>query len=386
MFSQAGIEMEKPGPVRKVQRGRKNSHPVQLGAIQRFSVGLDSRFIKQEPEEHLQQPWDAQWQDFLKAMQPSRSGKKRAQLPSPAHSGDGSRSSFKETADLNQRPGRKSLTRLLPDPIGDCQGLLSSVSVKEEILEVEEAFGFETERQQFRQFCYLEAEGPKESFFQLQELCWQWLKPERCTKKQILDLIVLEQFLAILPPAMQDWIKEGKPGCCAQTVALAEDYFLRVQEADGLRGKDSCPGEEVPAINSAKSEEVPSEAVNSHHSAEAEEESDEEVSYLGNDQGYENKEETFPFERHPQIGISGLSLARLNGKLYQVCGLEEMAGNEPRQEIHQENPSGIPAFFHEGSLRENTFPRGGSISCVSRCYWKTPQQNEKAGATEGCSL
>ncbi|XP_039192452.1 zinc finger protein 436-like [Crotalus tigris] len=350
--------MEKPGPVQRVQRGRKNSHPVQLGAIQRFSVGLDSHFIKQEPEEHLQQPWDAQWQDFLKAMQPSRSGKKRAQLPSPAHSGDGSRSSFKETADLNQRPGRKSLTRLLPDPIGDCQDLLSSVSVKEEILEVEEASGFETERQQFRQFCYLEAEGPKESFFQLQELCWQWLKPERCTKKQILDLIVLEQFLAILPPAMQDWIKEGKPGCCAQTVALAEDYFLRVQEADGLRGKDSCPGEEVPAINSAKSEEVPSEVVNSHHSAEAEEESDEEASYLGNDQGYENKEETFPFERHPQIGISGLSLARLNGKLYQVCGLEEMAGNEPHQEIHQENPSGIPAFFHEGSLRENTFPRG----------------------------
>lgn len=231
--------MEKPGPVRKVQRGRKNSHPVQLGAIQRFSVGLDSRFIKQEPEENLQQPWDAQWQDFLKAMQPSRSGKKRAQLPSPAHSGDGSRSSLKETADLNQRPGRKSLSRLLPDPTGDCQDLISSVRVKEEILEAEEAFGSETERQRFRHFCYLEAEGPKESFFQLQELCWQWLKPERCTKKQILDLLVLEQFLAILPPAMQDWIKEGKPGSCAQTVALAEDYFLRMQEADGLQGKVS---------------------------------------------------------------------------------------------------------------------------------------------------
>ncbi|ETE66678.1 Zinc finger protein 34, partial [Ophiophagus hannah] len=48
----------------------------------------------------------------------------------------------------------------------------------------------------------------------------------------------------------------------------------------------------------------------------------------------------------------------LNGKLYQVCGLEEMAGSEPRQEIHQENQSGIPAFFHEESLRENTFPPG----------------------------
>ncbi|ETE66673.1 Zinc finger protein, partial [Ophiophagus hannah] len=236
---QAGVEMENQGPVRKVSRGRKNSHPVQLRAIQDFSVGLDSRFIKQEPEENSQQPWDVQWQDFLKEMQPSRSGQKRTRLPGPARFGDNSQSSFKEMADLSQRPGRRSLTQLLPGPIEDCQDLISSVRVKEEILEVEETSASETERQQFRQFFYLEAEGPKESFFQLQELCWQWLEPERRTKKQILDLIVLEQFLAILPPEMQGWVKQGKPGSCAQTVALAEDYFLRVQEADGLQGKVS---------------------------------------------------------------------------------------------------------------------------------------------------
>ncbi|XP_060544298.1 zinc finger protein 397-like isoform X2 [Pantherophis guttatus] len=355
---QAGVEMENQGPVRKVQRGRKNSHPVQLGAIQDFSVGLDSRFIKQEPEENLQQPWDVQRHDFLKAMQLSRSGQKCTQLPSPARSAENSRSSFKETADLSQRPGRSSLTRLLPGAIEDCRDVISSVRVKEEILDVEETFASDTKRQRFRQFCYLEAEGPKESFFQLQELCWQWLKPERRTKKQILDLLVLEQFLAILPPEMQGWVKEGKPGSCAQTVALAEDYFLRVQQADGLQEKVSCLGEDITVINSSNSEQVPSEAVNSHLSAEAEEESDEDASYLGNDQGYENEEEAFPFERHTQVGISGVSLARLNGKLYQVCGLEEMAGSEPRQEIHQENQSGIPAFFHKESLRENTFPPG----------------------------
>ncbi|KAM6472165.1 uncharacterized protein PHA67_004048 [Liasis olivaceus] len=348
--------MEKPGPGRHVQRGRKSSYPVQLGAVREFPVGLDSRFIKQEPEENLQQPWDAQWQDFLKAMQPSRSGQKRTQLPSPARSRDGSHSSFKGTTDPSQRPGRKSLTQPLPNPSEAGQGLISPVRVKEEILEAEEAFGSETERQRFRQFCYQQAEGPKESFFQLQELCWQWLKPERRTKKQILELLVLEQFLAILPPEMQNWVKEGKPESCAQTVALAEDYLLRVQEADGLREKVSYPGEEVAVVNSPKSEQVASEAMNSRLSAGVEEESDEEASFLGTDQGYENEEEAFSFERHP--GISGLSLAKLNGKLYQVCGLEAMPGSEPRQEIHQESQSGIPAIFHEESLQENTFPEG----------------------------
>ncbi|XP_063152273.1 zinc finger protein 397-like [Candoia aspera] len=350
--------MERQGPARLVQRGQKSSHPVQLGATQEFLGGLDARLIKQEPEESPQQPWDAQWQDFLRAMQPSRSRQKCAQPPSPARSGDGSWSFFKGTTDLSQRPGRKSVTWPLPDPSEGCRGLVSSVRVKEEILEAEEAFGSETERQRFRQFCYQEAEGPKENFCQLQELCRQWLKPERRTKKQILELLVLEQFLAILPPEMQNWVKEGKPESCAQTVALAEDYLLRVQEADELQEKVSCPGEEGAVVNSPKSEQVPSEAVNSHLSAGAEEESNEEASFIGNDQGYENEEETSSFERHPQVGISGLSLARLNGKFYQVCGLEEMPGSEPHRESHQENQSGIPAIFHEDSLRENTFLEG----------------------------
>ncbi|XP_070592708.1 zinc finger protein 721-like [Erythrolamprus reginae] len=351
--------MENQEPVRKVQRGRKNSHPVQLRAIRDFSVGRDSEFVKQEPEENLEQPWDVQWQDFLKATQPSRSGRNHTQLPRPVLSVDhNSRSSLKETTDLSPRPGRKSLTRLLPGPIKDRRDFISSMKVKEEIWDVEETFASDTERQRFREFCYLGAKGPKESFSQLQELCWQWLKPERRTKKQILDLIVLEQFLAILPPEMQGWVKEGEPGSCGQTVALVEDCFLRVQEAGGLQAKVSCPGEEDTAVNSSKPEQTPSEALNNHPSGEGEKESDEEAPYLGNDQGYEHEEEAFPFERHTQVGLSGLSLARLNGKFYQVCGLEEVAGSETHREIHQGIPSGIPASFHEKNLRENIFPPG----------------------------
>lgn len=57
----------------------------------------------------------------------------------------------------------------------------------------------EASRQLFRQFQYDEAEGPQKAFCKLWELCSQWLKPQTRSVEQILALLVLEQFLHILP-------------------------------------------------------------------------------------------------------------------------------------------------------------------------------------------
>ncbi|XP_064453137.1 piggyBac transposable element-derived protein 1 isoform X3 [Mirounga angustirostris] len=107
----------------------------------------------------------------------------------------------------------------------------SLVKVKEEDPTWEHTWGlWESSRQaqelcrlRFRQFCYQEVTGPREALAQLQELCCQWLQPETHSKEQIVELLVLEQFLTILPEELQARVRERPPESGEQAVAVLED-------------------------------------------------------------------------------------------------------------------------------------------------------------------
>nr|XP_060616154.1 zinc finger and SCAN domain-containing protein 30-like isoform X4 [Anolis sagrei ordinatus] len=196
--------------------------------------------------QRMQQRWETQWQEFLKTLQSPSSawGSLPAAEEIPWDETKAFLASFEQVAKACQWPKEEWAARLLPALSGEAEQAYRSLEagdtedyekVRAAILRAE-ALRTELHRQHFRQFFCQEVEDPRRVYSQVQELCSRWLKPERCSKEQILELLVLEQFLASLPEDLQGWVRGAGPETCSQAVTLAEDFLLkRQQEVDSAK-------------------------------------------------------------------------------------------------------------------------------------------------------
>ncbi|XP_036624264.1 piggyBac transposable element-derived protein 1-like [Trichosurus vulpecula] len=91
-------------------------------------------------------------------------------------------------------------------------------------------FTQETSRQRFRQFCYQKTTSPREALSQLWVLCYQWLRPEMHTKEEIMELLVLEQFLTVLPQELQAWVRKRFPQNGEEVITILEELEQQLNE------------------------------------------------------------------------------------------------------------------------------------------------------------
>lgn len=79
-------------------------------------------------------------------------------------------------------------------------------------------------RLQFRGARVDEEESPKELYIRLRDLYLRWVQPQYHTKEEVGETIILEQFLRLLSPDLQVWIRERNPDSATEAAAMADVF------------------------------------------------------------------------------------------------------------------------------------------------------------------
>ncbi|XP_062829500.1 zinc finger and SCAN domain-containing protein 20 [Anolis carolinensis] len=197
--------------------------------------------VKEEPQEECTaQRWESQWQKFLRTMESPLSPPSSKEA-TPWEDTRAFLASFERVAEACRWPKEEWTVRLLPALSGEAKEAFLNLEAgnREDYEKVKaavlrgDAVIQEKDRQRFRGFRCPEAKGLKEAYVQLQDLCRRWLKVERRAKEEMLELVVLEQFLTLLPTEVQNWVVGHYPETGSQAVDLAEDFLLRQRKAEG---------------------------------------------------------------------------------------------------------------------------------------------------------
>ncbi|XP_048344884.1 zinc finger protein 665-like [Sphaerodactylus townsendi] len=327
----------------------KPPHILQAGTLKEFwgrTPGDPMHQPAREGSLSLTQ-WEAQLQEFLRTVENLHSPWGIPHLlkkPSPWEDAKAFLASFEQVAEACQWPKEEWVTRLLPALNGEGKQTFNSLDVRDSedygkvkaaILR-QDALNREKQRLQFRHFCYQEAEGPQGAYSRLWETCRRWLRVENHSKEQIVELLILEQLLSILPPEIQSWVNEGSPECCSQVVALAEEFLSRQEKQVPL---------EKAARSISEADRAPSEREERHTLVDVKEDEDGEAGPQGSIQ--ENAGD-----------LQGLTLENAEEECF---------------EINFKDPDRIKR--HE---RNDTYEKKDeSLSCQGRGFCKITDQEER---------
>ncbi|KAK7880059.1 hypothetical protein WMY93_033267 [Mugilogobius chulae] len=110
----------------------------------------------------------------------------------------------------------------------------------------------ETYRRRFRSLHIEPNETPRELYVRLKELFTRWIQPEKTTIKKMSEKLILEQFLRMVTPELEVWIKEHDPDTAEEAARLAE-VFMSARRGTrssyfGREPRQPMPSNDIPTL------------------------------------------------------------------------------------------------------------------------------------------